>query len=194
MATAATVATTAAPTQLTKQLQLLALVLALALVSVLAMHASTLASAAKEWAAPTLHAASTCACIFNLAAALLAWRKPTPALGATAACRDLPQQIQEHTFHRPQRVALRLVPSYSAYRAQSTMSMHCIKYCYHWYIPSFNMRTASSTATIGTSQVSTCTPTSPLKRKLTASNGNNGDQLSLKAPTGCRLSNVECRV
>ena len=96
MATAAMAETTAAPTQLTKRLQLLALVLALALalVSVLAMHANPLASAAKEWAAPTLHATSTCACILNLAAALLARHgPPTPAPSATVPRRDLPQQF-----------------------------------------------------------------------------------------------------
>ena len=79
MAMATTAATAAAPTKCTKQLLLVALVLvlALALVSVLAMHANALASAAKEWAAPTLQSASTCACILNLAtAALLARRGP----------------------------------------------------------------------------------------------------------------------
>ena len=88
MATATTAATAAAPTQRTKQLLLLALVLALALalVSVLAMHANALASAAKEWAAPTLQSASTCACILNLATAALLARRgpPTPALSAQA--------------------------------------------------------------------------------------------------------------
>ena len=94
MATVATAATSAAPNQRTKQLLLLALVLALALalVSVLAVHANALASAAKEWAAPTLQFASTCACIFNLATATLLARRgpPTPALSATAAHRDPP--------------------------------------------------------------------------------------------------------
>ena len=77
----------ATPTQLTRQLQWLALVLvlALALVLVLALNANTLASAAKEWAAPTLHDASTWACILDLAAILLVQCKPTPTPCATVA-------------------------------------------------------------------------------------------------------------
>ena len=93
MATVATAAIRATPTQLTWQLHMLALVLvlALALLSVLAMNASTLSSAAKEWATPNLHATTTWACILNLAAALLVRRKPTPAAGAMVACYDILQ-------------------------------------------------------------------------------------------------------
>ena len=81
MAKAATAATIATATPLAQQLQ----ALVLALESVLAMNARTLASATEEWAAPTLHVASTWTCIRNLLAALLAWCKPTPAPGVMAA-------------------------------------------------------------------------------------------------------------
>ena len=103
MATVATAATMATPTQLTQQLQMLALMLALALalVSVLAMNASKLASAAKEWAAPALHAASTCDCILNLLGTLLAWHKPTPAPGVMAACCTLLQQMAQDEDQLP---------------------------------------------------------------------------------------------
>ena len=68
----------------------LVLALALALVSVLVYNAHALASTGQEWAALTLHAASTCACALNLLSALLAQFIPTPAPGATAACHVLP--------------------------------------------------------------------------------------------------------